>query len=173
MFLKEFLEFVTNEVFLVPACAWIIAQICKATLNFIITKSFSPARLFGDGGMPSGHSATVMALVVMCGVTSGFGSTSFGISIVLAAIVMHDALGVRRETGKQGETIIKLAKKHNETVENEHHKINTVSLKTLVGHTPIQVVAGATIGVLVAVFYIFVLRDYFAGVGLAIQGLAT
>ena len=150
MFLKEFLEFVTNEVFLVPACAWIIAQICKATLNFIITKSFSPARLFGDGGMPSGHSATVMALVVMCGVTSGFGSTSFGISIVLAAIVMHDALGVRRETGKQGEVLNQILSQ----VLVEGKPITEKQLKELVGHTPLEVLGGVIVGALITLFFI-------------------
>jgi len=172
-FFEGLLAFLTNEVFIVPACAWLIVQVVKATINFIHTKSFSPARLFGEGGMPSGHSATVCALTVMCGVSYGFGSASFGIAFILAAIVMHDALGVRQETGKQGEVIIELAKKYNEGISDDSEKIKTDKLKTLCGHTPLQVVVGASVGILIAVFYSLVLRDFFAGVGLAIQGWAS
>lgn len=172
-FFEGLLALLTNEIFIVPACAWLSAQLIKATVNFVHTKSFSPARLFGEGGMPSGHSATVMSLTVMCGVNYGFGSGVFGIAFILAAIVMHDALGVRRETGKQGETIIELAKAHNESVDDESKKIDTTRLKTLVGHTPLQVVVGASLGVAVAVFYCLVLRGFFCEIGLAIQGWAA
>ena len=100
-FLIELKNFVINDCLLVPTFAWFVAQLLKVLINGVVNKSFSAERLWGDGGMPSGHSATVTSLALMCGVKEGFGSTFFAIAAILAIIVMHDALGVRRETGKQ------------------------------------------------------------------------
>ena len=81
----------------------------KAVINIIMDRKFSFERLFGDGGMPSGHSATVTSLMIMVGYTSGFGSPLFALSAIFAAVVMHDAMGVRRETGKHAVSIKELA----------------------------------------------------------------
>ena len=142
-FLIELKNLVLNDVLLVPAFAWLVAQLMKTLINGIVNKSFSPERLWGDGGMPSGHSATVTALALMCGFSEGFGSTYFAIAMLLAIIVMHDALGVRRETGKQAVSIIKMAEMLNEYFAEKDEEIKTDKLKVLVGHTPLQVVCGA------------------------------
>ena len=107
-FLKQLQALITNEILLVPAFAWFVAQLLKALINGIVHKEWSAERLWGDGGMPSGHSATVTSLALMCGFLQGFGSVYFAITAILAIIVMHDALGVRRETGKQAVSIIKM-----------------------------------------------------------------
>ena len=149
----DFLKIFTNPVLLIPALSWLIAQVLKTVINAIMSKKLSLSRLVGDGGMPSGHSATVTALATMCGLTEGFNSVSFGIAMILAIIVMHDALGVRRETGKQAASIISIAEVINDYFSEHDANIKTDKLKVLVGHTPLQVLFGALLGCAVSVAY--------------------
>lgn len=151
----DFLKILTNPVLLIPACSWIIAQVLKAIINAIMNKKFSFDRLFGDGGMPSGHSATVTALATMSGLIKGFDSVEFAIAMIFAIVVMHDALGVRRETGKQAVSIIKIAELLNDYFSEHDEHIKTDKLKVLVGHTPLQVVMGALLGAVISVAYYF------------------
>ena len=90
-----------NPILLAGAVAWLVSQLSKAIIHLIITKRFQWDRLFGDGGMPSSHSATVTAVAVMTGLRCRWDSPIFAIAAILAVIVMHDAMGVRQETGKQ------------------------------------------------------------------------
>ena len=150
------LDFITNPCVAVPLSAWIIAQIVKTIVNFCVTKELNFERLIGDGGMPSCHSSVVMALATTCGITYGFGSGLFAISFVLAAIVMHDATGVRRETGKQAATLKKLAELVNSAIADPDHHIRTNKLKELVGHSPLQVAMGGTLGVVIAILAYFI-----------------
>lgn len=147
---------ITNPILLVPATSWLIAQVLKTIINAIVNKKITFSRLVGDGGMPSGHSATVTSLAVMCGIASGFDSVAFAISAVLAIIVMHDAAGVRRETGKQAASIIGISEVLNDYFSERDERIKTDKLKVLVGHTPLQVLCGALLGVAVAVGYYFI-----------------
>ena len=147
------MQIITNPVLIVPACAWIIAQILKSIISAIVNKKFSFDRLVGDGGMPSGHSATVTSLAIMCGFVNGFDSAVFGLAMIFAIVVMHDALGVRRETGKQAVSIIKMAKMLNDYYSEQNEYIKTDKLKVLVGHTPWQVVCGASLGAVIAILY--------------------
>ena len=149
----DILKIFTNPVLLIPVLAWAIAQVLKTIINAIMNKSFDISRLIGDGGMPSGHSATVTSLTVMTGFAEGFHSVSFAISLVLAVIVMHDALGVRRETGKQAVSIIRMAEIINDYISEHDEKLKTDKLKVLVGHTPLQVVCGSLLGAVVAIIY--------------------
>lgn len=155
----DFLNILTNPVLIVPGCAWIIAQVAKAVINAIVNKKFSFDRLVGDGGMPSGHSATVTALAVMCGLTEGFGSTVFGLAMIFAIVVMHDAMGVRREAGKHARSIISIVEQLNDYFSEHDDKIKTEKLKVLVGHTPLQVVVGSLLGAVIALAYHFLLRN--------------
>lgn len=132
-------EFITNPFLLTGVSSWFIAQVLKTILHCIIYKKLDFQRMYGDGGMPSGHSATVSSLATICGLNFGFGSVEFAISAILAIIVCHDATGVRRETGKQAEVLNELLK-YLETG-------SEADLKVLVGHTPLQVMAGILIGV--------------------------
>ena len=155
-FLIELKNFIINDCLLVPTFAWFVAQLLKLLINGAVNKNFSVERLWGDGGMPSGHSATVTSLALMCGVKEGFGSTYFAIAAILAIIVMHDALGVRRETGKQAVSIIKISEMLNEYLAEKDEQIKVDKLKVLVGHTPLQVICGALVGIIIVLLYVLI-----------------
>ena len=146
----------SNPVLMVPVVSWGIAQLLKVIINSLVNKKLCIDRLFGDGGMPSGHSATVMALAAMVGIEVGFGTPIFAISAVLAVIVMHDASGVRRETGKQATAIISIAKVIGEYFSEKDVEKKTEKLKVMVGHSPLQVFAGAVLGIIVAIGYVWI-----------------
>lgn len=149
------LDLITNPFLITAISSWAIAQVLKAIINAVIHKKFSLERLFGDGGMPSGHSATVTSLAVTTALTYGTGSFQFAISAILAIVVCHDAIGVRQETGKQAVVINEILKTYNILAEDKHPD---VKLKEFVGHTPVQVVAGVLLGIVNAfVMYYIVL----------------
>lgn len=140
-------EFISNKVLSSAVTGWFAAQFLKTLLDLILNRSFNPERLVGSGGMPSSHSATVTGLTVSAAFVYGTGSFEFTISFVLAMIVMYDAMGVRRETGKQSMLLnIFLSQYPLRTKEDFQKK-----LKEYVGHTPLQVLAGAILGGLIAV----------------------
>ncbi len=146
------IDLITNHFLLVPVAAWALSQIIKLFTSMIEYKKFDIRKISRDGGMPSAHSATVTALMVLAGYTSGFGSAEFAICFILAAIVMRDAVGVRRECGKQAEIIKKLA----ERLEEGEDDINADRLKSGGGHTPLQLAAGCAVGLVVALAYILI-----------------
>lgn len=154
--MEIFSEIFTNHVLLAPVSAWIISQIIKALINLLVYKKFSLERLFGDGGMPSAHSATVMCLMILVGYTEGFDTPIFALAFVFAVVVMRDAMGVRRETGKQAASIKELAEAVNNVFRAKDREIKTENLKLLVGHTPSQVFFGVLVGTAVAIFYILI-----------------
>ena len=139
----------TNVFLLTGLSSWLIAQVLKTIIHCILYKKLELRRIYGDGGMPSGHSATVSSLATMCGLCFGAGSVEFAISAIVAIIVCHDAMGVRRETGKQAEVLNELLR----FLESGRE----ADLKELVGHTPLQVWAGILIGIANAlvIFYCF------------------
>lgn len=144
----EFLNgLLQNKVFVSAALGWLVAQVAKTIIYMIINKKFVAERLVGSGGMPSCHSATVCGLATAAAMQYGSASFECAISIMLAIIVMYDAMGVRRETGIQArvlnemiETFTKMGKEM--SVEDK--------LKEFVGHTPLQVLIGAILGVVIA-----------------------
>lgn len=153
---KILLDIVNNNVLIAAMLSWLISQVIKAILNAIINKKFSFERLFGDGGMPSGHSATVTSAAVMCGWTYGFDSVFFGIAVVLAIIVMHDATGVRREAGKHAVAINEIVESVNSKTDSEEDDIHIAKLKEFVGHTHRQVIVGFALGLIIAVTFCIV-----------------
>ena len=110
--------------------------------------------------MPSGHSATVMAMAVMTGYTCGVGSVEFGIAAIIAIVVMHDATGVRREAGKHAVAINEIVETVNNLSESTEEDIHIARLKEFVGHTHRQVMVGAILGFIVAVVFCLI-----AGIG--------
>lgn len=147
-------DLLTNPFLLTSLSSWFIAQLLKTVIYAIETKKLDISRLFGDGGMPSGHSATVTSLAIFCGLNFGFGSYQFAISAIVAIVVCHDAMGVRLETGKQAVAINEILKAFELLAPD---KISEANLKEFVGHTPIQVLAGILLGILNAiVMYNFV-----------------
>lgn len=156
-------EFVENKVLIFSGLAWIIAQIIKIIITLVTEKKFRPDRIFGDGGMPSGHSATVTSLAVLIGWTQGYNSAAFAIAMILAIIVMNDAVGVRREAGKHAVSIKELADLVNEYFDAKDKEVKTEKLKLLVGHTPLQVFMGALLGLVVAIACILIFNlEHFA-----------
>lgn len=137
------LDLVTNPFLIAGVSAWLVAQVVKTIIHAIINKKLVWERLVGDGGMPSGHSATVTAVCVMSALFYGLGSFQFAVSGILAIIVCHDAMGVRLETGKQAMLLNELLKTF-ETLTSD--ALPEVKLKEFVGHTPVQVIAGILLG---------------------------
>ena len=154
--MSRLIDLFTNPCLIVPLAAWFISQMLKIIINALVNKELRIERLWGDGGMPSGHSATVCSLATMCGFSFGFGSGIFAVSFVMAVIVMNDAVGVRREAGKQAVTLKKLAELVNGAISDPDARIRTEKLKELVGHTPLQMVFGALLGVFVALCYFWI-----------------
>ena len=147
-------DLITNRFFIVSVSSWFVAQFLKTVIYALENKKWDWSRLFGDGGMPSGHSATVSSLAMISALTYGFDSFQFAVTAILAIIVCHDAMGVRLETGKQ-------AVKINEILEAFEllapDKISEANLKEFVGHTPIQVMAGILLGIANAIIMFFLI----------------
>lgn len=139
------LDLITNPFLITAISSWAIAQVLKAIINAVVHKKISLDRLFGDGGMPSGHSATVTSLAVVTALNYGTGSFQFAVSVILAIVVCHDAMGVRQETGKQAVVINEIVKTYSILAEE---KLPDVKLKEFVGHTPVQVAAGVLLGII-------------------------
>ena len=157
MFVLEMLkDMFTNPMLMVPVSAWLIAQIIKIIINLAVNRKFDISRLFGDGGMPSGHSATVTSLAVLTGWGCGLFSPIFAISGILAIIVMNDASGVRFEAGKHATSIKQIADIINSMLSSKDEAIRTERLKELVGHTPLQVLCGALLGATVSILVIII-----------------
>jgi len=136
-----------NEVLIAAVIGWTVAQVLKTLIDFYFNKSFSAERLVGSGGMPSSHSATVCALTTGSGLCYGVDSYAFAVSFVMAAVVMYDAIGVRQETGKQAKLLNMILEQDLFQLDNEQFQQR---LKEFVGHTPLQVFAGAVLGILIA-----------------------
>ena len=138
-----FEQFFSNTIFLTAAFGWLVAQVLKTLIHLIVSKKFVAERLVGSGGMPSSHSATVCALVTAVCYEYGAGSFEFAISLILAIIVMYDAMGVRRETGIQAQVLNEMLKVFEDMGRSEisaHDK-----LKEFVGHTPPAGVDGCAV----------------------------
>ena len=139
------LEIFSNRVIQAAVLTWTIAQGLKVILTLIISKRFDGSRMFGSGGMPSSHSAMTCAMLMVIGFREGFASSIFALAFCFSGVVMYDAAGVRRSTGKNAAVINRLLERlaSDGLVFDEEH------LKELVGHTPLQVMAGALLGVLI------------------------
>jgi len=103
-----FTALVQNHLLINALASWLIAQLVKVLLYALVNRRLDWKRLFGDGGMPSGHSATVTALAATAALECGLDSPAFAISTILAVIVMHDATGVRRQAGEHAKAINEL-----------------------------------------------------------------
>ena len=150
-FIKEL--FSVNEILTVSIVGWFVAQVLKTIINFILLGKFQLERMWGDGGMPSAHSATVCAMVIATARSEGFGSAIFAVAAVVAIITMHDAMGVRRETGEQAKVLNKMIEQWIDVTEKNAPFLQNMHLKEMVGHTPLQVLAGFVVGCVVGALY--------------------
>ena len=151
--MKWFLDFITNPYFITATSSWAIAQIVKTAIYWAVNKKLDLWRLVGDGGMPSGHSATVSSLAMICALIHGPSSFEFAVTAVLAIIVCHDATGVRQETGKQAVLLNQITDLINKISTDKLS--DEVKLKEFVGHTFTQVLAGIILGILNALILYF------------------
>ncbi len=145
-----FNDFLSNEVIIVAFISWVVAQVSKTITHAYVYKKIDFKRLLGDGGMPSCHSAVVTSVALSIGIIEGFNTSLFALAIVFAIVVMHDACGVRYETGKQA-LVIKSISQIIEDMANTH--IDDEKLKEFVGHTHLQVFMGAFTGIVVTLIY--------------------
>ena len=143
-----FLEIINNKYIWVPFFTWLGIQAFKVIWDLITIKKFNFKRIFGAGGMPSSHSAIVMAITVMAGKEMGFGSSYFAALLVFSAVVMYDAAGVRRAAGKQASLLNKIVETPGLTGIEVQEKLVEV-----LGHTPVQVIVGALIGIIVGAIF--------------------
>lgn len=139
-------EFLSSSILLTTVIAWFTAQILKVIFVLVKDKKIDVGRFVGSGGMPSSHSAFVVSLAVSVGLVEGFTSSIFAVSVVVALVVMYDAAGVRRAAGQQAKTLNMIIEKWGKEDFSETEK----KLKELLGHTPIEVFAGAVLGALIA-----------------------
>lgn len=152
--MNEFQVALHNPILVAPVVGWCVAQVLKVIIHMCMTKSWNWERVVGGGGMPSSHSATVGALATATLLQYGASSFEFAMSTVFAIIVMYDAMNVRMETGKQGAILNILIK--NEEIkakldETSKDKWTETILKEYVGHTPLQVLVGLLLGILIGV----------------------
>ena len=136
-----------NQLLVSAVVGWVVAQFLKTLIDFALNKNFNAERLVGSGGMPSSQSSTVCALAASAFLHYGPGSFEFSVSFILAMVVMYDATGVRQETGKQAKVLNALLRENPFEWTGE---LLEQRLKEFVGHTPLQVFAGAVLGILVA-----------------------
>lgn len=140
----EFEKFITNKYIYIPFIIWICIQTFKVIHDLIKTKKFNFKRIIGAGGMPSSHSAVVTSLATLIGKNEGIDSTIFALSLIFAMVVMYDAAGVRRAAGKQAHLLNKII----ETPGLSNVEVQERLVEVL-GHTPLQVIVGASIGIIV------------------------
>lgn len=135
-------QFFSNRLIGVSALAWLIAQLIKIIIDLVKNKTIDIRLITSSGGMPSSHSSFVTSLATSVGLTNGFDSVDFAITFVLCMVVMYDAAGVRRAAGKQAAVINDIAA----IMENYGFRMDE-NLKELLGHTPVEVTAGAILGI--------------------------
>ena len=144
------LALISNPFAVIPALSWTSAQFIKTIIHAIIHKKFDIKRFFGDGGMPSAHSATVASFATVAYLVYGIGSFEFAFAALFAIIVCHDAKGVRNETGKQAVVINDMIESLNRILTDEN-MLPEVKLKEFVGHTPLQVFFGILLGIFMGI----------------------
>lgn len=143
--MRVLVDIVSNRAIQAAALAWAAAQALKVILTLAVSKKFDRSRVLGSGGMPSSHSAMACALVTTIGFREGFESPLFALAFCFAGVVMYDAAGVRRSAGRNAAVINHML----DGLAGNGLLFDEERLKELVGHTPIQVLGGALLGVLI------------------------
>ena len=141
--MQDFGNIIHNQVLLVALFACFLAQGLKLVIELIKNGKVNIRFLVTTGGMPSSHSALVGALATGVGQSLGWSSTEFAIACLFAIIVMYDAAGVRQAAGKQAKILNQIL----DEMFQEGKEFNEERLKELLGHTPVQVLAGLALGI--------------------------
>jgi acid phosphatase family membrane protein YuiD len=142
-------EIFQNKVLWAVAVAWLIAQASKPFLQYLRTREWSWSWFFSAGGMPSTHSAIIVAATTALGMIKGVASPEFAFGVAVSMVVLYDAAGVRREAGEHARVI-------NAIIEDlsHGHPLKEENLKELLGHTPGEVLVGSLLGLVTAIFVI-------------------
>ena len=142
--MNTILSIITNKYLYIPFILWFAVQTFKVIYELAKTKKFNFKRIMGAGGMPSSHSAVVVSLATLVGKYQGVDTPIFAVATIFAFIVMYDAAGVRRAAGKQAKLLNKII----ETPGLSYLEVQEKLVEVL-GHSPIQVIVGATLGLIV------------------------
>jgi acid phosphatase family membrane protein YuiD len=153
-FLNEFFD---NRVLFAACLGWLFSQVAKLIITLLLTKKLNIERLWGSGGMPSAHSSMVCALTVSMARFYGVNTPIFALTVMFAFVTMYDAMGVRREAGEHARLLnkylnefeISKADKDGDGIPDE--KVDEIELKEFIGHTPLEVLGGALLGILVGI----------------------
>ena len=145
--MADFFTIFQNKIVVTCFFSYLAAQLLKIIIVLIDEKKLDFRLLFASGGMPSSHSSTVMTLFLLTGLYSGWTSVETAIALILAVIVMYDASGVRRAAGEQAKVLNKIV----HDISTGESRYLDKNLKELIGHTPLQVLAGAVLGILIGV----------------------
>jgi uncharacterized protein len=148
-FLNDISQILDNQILLVAIAACLIAQVLKLIIDIIQNGKVSVKILTTTGGMPSAHSALVTALAAGVGESLGWKSAEFAIATIFAIVVMYDAAGVRQAAGKQARILNQMV----DELFSDDHKFNEEKLKELLGHTPVQVIAGSVLGIAISLLF--------------------
>lgn len=142
---QVFLDIFNNKPLMVTVSGWLIAQSIKVTIGIIRMRRFDFRWFVGTGGMPSSHTAGATCLAMAVGIEHSFSSVHFALAAAFALVVMFDAQGVRRAAGRQARVL-------NMIMDDIYWrgKIHETHLRELIGHTPIEVIAGFLLGVIIA-----------------------
>ena len=146
-------QLLSNYPLMSAVLAWFVAQVIKTAIDAYFNKGINWERMTGSGGMPSSHSSSVVSLAIATGISYGVDSTLFAIALIFAIVVMYDATGVRRETGKQAVILNRLLLDNPFSWTGKEFE---KKLKEYVGHSPFQVLMGAILGILIAVIMAYV-----------------
>ncbi len=140
--------FFNNKILMITFLVWAVAQGIKVFLGIIRERRFNFKWFIGTGGMPSSHAAGAMALATTCGLHVGFDSVAFALAVVFAIVTMFDAQGVRRSAGQQAAML-------NQILDDMYWKgkIEADRLFELIGHSPLQVIIGGLLGIVLASFF--------------------
>ena len=146
--MNDFSSFINNKFIMIPLILWFGIQTFKVVYDLVTTKKFNFKRIMGAGGMPSSHSAVVVSLTTLIGKYEGINTPLFAVSLALAFIVMYDAAGVRRAAGKQATLLNKIVETPGLTGMEVSERLVEV-----LGHSPIQVIVGALIGLIAGLVF--------------------
>ena len=150
--MTDLLALLSNYVLITALFGWGAAQILKLIIASITSGKLQWERMIGDGGMPSCHSACVCALTLAVSRKLGFATPEFGIAFVFAVIVMNDAMGVRRAAGEHAKVLNRMMEEDqkNDIDYFDDEDEDPKELKEYLGHTPLEVLCGALLGIIIA-----------------------
>ncbi len=134
-----------NRVLVAVMLGWLLAQILKIPTEYLRSRRWLWAMFFAAGGMPSSHTALMVSGTLAVALYHGFDNPIFGIAVAATMIIAHDAAGVRRQAGIHAERINVLFE---ELLKG--HMWDENELKEVIGHTPLEVIGGIILGLIVA-----------------------